>query len=33
MLFNGKSTYGQFLQSEEKIATNILTDRLAVLEA
>jgi DNA-binding HxlR family transcriptional regulator len=33
MLFAGKSTYGQFLQSEEKIATNILADRLAVLEA
>jgi DNA-binding HxlR family transcriptional regulator len=33
MLFNGKSTYGQFLQSEEKIATNILADRLAILES
>lgn len=33
MLFAGKSTYGQFLQSEEKIATNILADRLAVLES
>jgi DNA-binding HxlR family transcriptional regulator len=33
MLFAGKSTYGQFLQSEEKMATNILADRLAGLEA
>ena len=33
MVFAGKSTYGQFLQSEEKMATNILADRLAVLEA
>jgi DNA-binding HxlR family transcriptional regulator len=33
MLFNGKASYGEFLQSEEKIATNILADRLAVLEA
>jgi DNA-binding HxlR family transcriptional regulator len=33
MLFNGKSSYGEFLQSEEKIATNILADRLALLEA
>lgn len=33
MLFEGKSTYGQFLQSEEKIATNILADRLAILES
>lgn len=33
MLFAGKSTYGQFLQSAEKVATNILADRLAVLEA
>ncbi|CCH54867.1 transcriptional regulator, HxlR family [Fibrisoma limi BUZ 3] len=33
MLFAGKSTYGQFLQSEEKIATNILADRLAALES
>ncbi|WP_324678203.1 helix-turn-helix domain-containing protein [Hymenobacter sp. GOD-10R] len=33
MVFAGKTTYGQFLQSEEKIATNILADRLAVLEA
>jgi DNA-binding HxlR family transcriptional regulator len=33
MVFAGKSTYGQFLQSEEKMATNILADRLAGLEA
>lgn len=33
MVFAGKSTYGQFLQSEEKMATNILADRLAVLES
>ena len=33
MLFAGKSTYGQFLQSAEKMATNILADRLAALEA
>jgi len=33
IVFVGKSTYGQFLQSAEKMATNILADRLAVLEA
>lgn len=33
MVFAGKSTYGQFLQSEEKMATNILADRLSVLES
>lgn len=33
MLFNGKTSYGEFLGSEEKIATNILADRLALLEA
>lgn len=27
-----KSTYNEFLRSEEKIATNILADRLAMLE-
>ena len=32
MVFAGKSTYGQFLQSAEKIATNVLADRLAMLE-
>ncbi len=31
-MFWGKRTYGEFLQSEEKIATNILADRLLVLE-
>lgn len=33
LVFAGKSTYGQFLQSAEKMATNILADRLASLEA
>ncbi|WP_229755178.1 winged helix-turn-helix transcriptional regulator [Hymenobacter cavernae] len=33
MVFAGKSTYGQFLQSAEKMATNILADRLATLES
>lgn len=33
MVFTGKSTYGQFLHSAEKIATNVLADRLAVLES
>jgi DNA-binding HxlR family transcriptional regulator len=28
----GKSTYGEFLSSEEKMATNILADRLSMLE-
>ena len=32
LMFKGKKTYGEFLQSEEKIATNILADRLLVLE-
>jgi DNA-binding HxlR family transcriptional regulator len=32
LLFNGKKTYGEFLDSEEKIATNILSDRLSLLE-
>ena len=31
MIFNDKTAYGEFLQSEEKIATNILADRLSVL--
>lgn len=31
-MFKGKNTYGDFLASEEKIATNILADRLALLE-
>lgn len=33
MLLHGKSTFGEFLDSEEKIATNILADRLKRLEA
>jgi len=33
MVFKGKNTYGDFLDSEEKIATNILADRLALLES
>jgi len=32
LMFSGKRTYGEFLQSEEKIATNILADRLLILE-
>lgn len=28
----GKNTYNEFLKSEEKISTNILADRLAMLE-
>lgn len=32
LMFKGKSHYAQFLQSEEKIATNILADRLLSLE-
>ena len=31
MMFKGKHYYGEFLQSEEKIATNILADRLSLL--
>jgi DNA-binding HxlR family transcriptional regulator len=31
-MFQGKNTYGEFLDSEEKIATNILADRLSMLE-
>jgi DNA-binding HxlR family transcriptional regulator len=33
MLFGGKRRYGDFLDSEEGIATNILANRLARLEA
>ncbi len=33
MALNNKSTYGEFLSSEEQIATNILADRLSMLEA
>ncbi len=32
IMFKEKSHYGDFLQSEEKIATNILADRLSLLE-
>ena len=32
LMFTDKSTYGEFLTSQEKIATNILADRLKVLE-
>jgi DNA-binding HxlR family transcriptional regulator len=32
MVLSGKASYGDFLSSEEKIATNILADRLATLE-
>lgn len=33
MIFRGKSHYGEFAKSAEKISTNILADRLARLEA
>ena len=33
ILFRGKSTYGEFLNAGEGIATNILADRLSMLEA
>ncbi|GHO88404.1 winged helix-turn-helix transcriptional regulator [Dictyobacter formicarum] len=32
IVYFGKKTYGEFLASEERIATNILADRLALLE-
>jgi DNA-binding HxlR family transcriptional regulator len=32
MIFAGKSTYNDFLDSQEKIATNILASRLKMLE-
>jgi DNA-binding HxlR family transcriptional regulator len=32
IVFEGKNTYGQFLKSEEGIATNVLASRLAFLE-
>ncbi|MFM0293781.1 helix-turn-helix domain-containing protein [Paraburkholderia sp. RL17-383-BIF-A] len=32
IVFNGKKTYGEFLKSEEGIATNVLASRLAFLE-
>ncbi|MFM2225643.1 MAG: hypothetical protein RJA07_1845 [Bacteroidota bacterium] len=33
MMFKGLNTYGDFLNAGEKIATNILADRLMMLEA
>lgn len=33
IMLRGKMSYSEFLQSEEKIATNILVNRLSVLEA
>ncbi len=33
ILFAGKSSYSEFRRSEEKVATNILADRLALLES
>lgn len=33
MMFKGKNTYGDFLNGGESIATNILADRLALLES
>jgi DNA-binding HxlR family transcriptional regulator len=32
IVFWGKRTYGEFLESEEQIATNVLSDRLTQLE-
>src|SRR6185436_17034166 len=32
VIFHGKRTYGEFLRSDEKIATNILANRLDYLE-
>jgi DNA-binding HxlR family transcriptional regulator len=32
MIFSGKTTYNEFLDSKEKIATNILSSRLKMLE-
>jgi DNA-binding HxlR family transcriptional regulator len=32
LMFKGKNHYGEFLKSEEKIATNMLADRLQLLE-
>jgi len=32
LMFKNKAYYGDFMESEEKIATNILADRLAALE-
>lgn len=33
LMFKGKHYYGEFLLSEEKMATNILADRLSLLES
>lgn len=33
LMFKGKKYYGDFLESDEKISTNILADRLGKLEA
>jgi DNA-binding HxlR family transcriptional regulator len=33
LIFTSKSSYGDFLNSDEKIATNILADRLKLLES
>jgi DNA-binding HxlR family transcriptional regulator len=33
IIFSGKSSYGAFLESDEGIATNILADRLSLLES
>lgn len=33
VMLRGKCSYSEFLKSEEKIATNILSNRLALLEA
>lgn len=33
MAFFGKTSYGEFLSADEKIATNILSNRLGILEA
>ena len=32
MIFRGRRYFGEFLEADEKIATNILTDRLKKLE-
>lgn len=32
IMFSNKNTYGDFLKSDEKISTNILADRLSMLE-
>lgn len=33
IMFRGKFSYGEFMTSEEKIASNILADRLCLLES